>query len=98
MAKRMLSALIACQFAKYCCPVVLADDPPPQGLLGKKTRCRAEGIDCQVVGHLLQRRVKWVLGAGEGPDLVDLAASFPLVIKGTGLFKHPDVLGLVMSA
>jgi hypothetical protein len=41
--------------------------------------------------------MKRIFGAGEGPDLVDLTATFPLVIKGTGLFKHPDVMGLVVS-
>ena len=42
--------------------------------------------------------MKRIFSAGEGPDIVDLAAPQILVIEWAGLFEHPDVEGFFVSA
>jgi hypothetical protein len=41
--------------------------------------------------------MKRIFGAGEGPDLVDLAAFSHTVIEWTGLPEHPDAMDFIMS-
>ena len=83
--------LVMGQFGEYFSPIVLADYPPAESLLGQ-IPCRwAESVHGQIVWHLLEGRMERIFGAGEGPDFVYQALLFLSIVEGAGLPKNPGL-------